>query len=289
GRGRAGQRHHALADDPQGPAPDVEGVAGAGHQPGPALRALDGGHRRHGRRRQPRLHRGLRLQPGPAVRQGSVCRHRDRGARRDARSHRAVRRGPGRAVATLGNKRLLRGGRGAEWKGNSIMGRGSARTRLMALAAVLGLGLTACGGGGISDTNASGSSDCGDLRIAVNPWTGYVANAHVIGQLAKEKLGCNVTYPEVKEEGGWQGMADGSIDTVVENWGHEDLVKKYITDQHVVEDAGKTGNEGLIGWFVPQWMADKYPDILDWHNLNKYASMFKTSESGDKGQLLDGD
>ena len=36
-------------------------------------------------------------------------------------------------------------------------------------------------------------------------------------------------------------------------------------------------------------MADEYPDILDWNNLNKYADMFKTSESGDKGQLLDGD
>ena len=87
------------------------------------------------------------------------------------------------------------------------MGRGSARTRLFALAAVVGLGLTACGGGGISDTKASGSSDCGNLRIAVNPWTGYVANAHVIGQIATEKLGCTVTYPEVKEEVGWQGDA----------------------------------------------------------------------------------
>jgi len=169
------------------------------------------------------------------------------------------------------------------------MGRGSARRRLLALAAVVGLGLTACGGGGISDTKASGGGNCGNLRIAVNPWTGYVANAHVIGQIAKEKLGCTVTYPEVKEEVGWQGMSDGSIDTVVENWGHEDLVKKYIDGQKTVLDAGKTGNEGLIGWFVPQWMADKYPDITDWHNLNKYASLFKTSESGGKGQLLDGD
>jgi len=104
-----------------------------------------------------------------------------------------------------------------------------------------------------------------------------------------EKLGCTVTYPEVKEEVGWQGMSDGSIDTVVENWGHEDLVKKYIDGQKTVLDAGKTGNEGLIGWFVPQWMADKYPDITNWKNLNKYADMFKTSESGGKGQLLDGD
>ena len=36
-------------------------------------------------------------------------------------------------------------------------------------------------------------------------------------------------------------------------------------------------------------MAEKYPDITDWKNLNKYADMFKTSESGGKGQLLDGD
>src|SRR3954453_16750056 len=168
------------------------------------------------------------------------------------------------------------------------------RTRLVAIAASVGLGLaalTACGGGGIksADSGGSGGKDCGDLRIAVNPWTGYVANAHVIGYLAKTKLGCNVTYPDVKEEVGWQGMASGSIDTIVENWGHADLVKKYIDQQKSVEDAGPTGGEGLIGWFVPQWMTEKKPDITDWKNLKKYASMFKTSESGGKGQLLDGD
>jgi len=153
----------------------------------------------------------------------------------------------------------------------------------------MGLGLAGCGGGGIKDNSSSGSTKCGNLRIAVNPWTGYVANAHVIGVLAQEKLGCNVTYPEVKEEVGWQGMDSGSIDAVVENWGHDDLVKTYVDEKKTVEDAGLTGNEGLIGWFVPQWMVDKYPDITDWNNLNKYADLFKTSESGDKGQLLDGD
>ena len=168
------------------------------------------------------------------------------------------------------------------------MARGLRRIRHLALATVVGLGLAACGGGDIQET-ATSDSDCGDLRIAVNPWTGYVANAHVIGVLAQNELGCNVTYPEVKEEVGWQGMADGSIDTVVENWGHEDLIKKYIDEQGTVQDAGLTGNKGLIGWFVPQWMADEYPDITNWKNLNKYADMFETSESGGKGQLLDGD
>ena len=110
---------------------------------------------------------------------------------------------------------------------------------------------------------ASGGKDCGDLRIAVNPWTGYVSNAHVIGYVAKTKLGCNVTYPDVKEEVGWDGMASGSIDTIVENWGHPDLVKKYIDEQKTVEDAGPTGGKGIIGWYVPPWMAEKYPDITD--------------------------
>ena len=36
-------------------------------------------------------------------------------------------------------------------------------------------------------------------------------------------------------------------------------------------------------------MATQYPDISDWNNLNKYADLFKTSESGGKGQILDGD
>jgi len=171
------------------------------------------------------------------------------------------------------------------------MARGTSRLQLACVAVAVALGLTACGSGGIKDnpSGASGGKDCGDLRIALNPWTGYVSNAHVIGYVAKTKLGCNVTYPDVKEEVGWAGMASGSIDTIVENWGHPDLVKKYIDEQKSVEDAGPTGGKGIIGWYVPPWMAEKYPDITDWKSLNKYASLFKTSESGDKGQLLDGD
>lgn len=174
------------------------------------------------------------------------------------------------------------------------MARATHRTALVAATAALALGLSACGGGNIEQPSASGSAggggkECGDLRIAVNPWTGYVSNAHVIGYVAQTKLGCKVTYPDVKEEVGWQGMASGSIDTIVENWGHADLTKKYVDEQKSVQDAGLTGNQGIIGWYVPPWMAEKYPDITDWKNLNKYASMFKTSESGGKGQLLDGD
>ena len=110
------------------------------------------------------------------------------------------------------------------------MARGRRRIAYVAIAAVVGLGLAACGESDIKEQDA-GDSDCGELNIAINPWTGYVANAHVIGVIAEQELGCQVDYPEVKEEVGWQGMADGSIDTIVENWGHPDLIKKYIDEQ----------------------------------------------------------
>jgi glycine betaine/proline transport system substrate-binding protein len=164
--------------------------------------------------------------------------------------------------------------------------------RLAGAAAAAALVLAGCGGGDIKQaktSSAAGGKSCGELNIAVNPWTGYVTNAHLIGYVAETKLGCKVNYQDVKEEVGWQGMANGTIDTIVENWGHADLVKKYIDQQKTVENAGLTGSQGIIGWYVPPWMAQKYPDITNWKNLNKYASMFKTSESGGKGELLDGD
>jgi len=155
------------------------------------------------------------------------------------------------------------------------------RSRALVASAVLGLMLAACSGGG------GGSSEVVD--IAVNPWVGYEANAGVVGHLLKSQLGMKVEYKELTEQVSWEGFESGTVDAILENWGHADLAKTYITDKKVAVDAGSTGVDGIIGWYVPPWMKEKYPDITDWNNLNKYAEMFKTSESGDKGQLLDGD
>jgi glycine betaine/proline transport system substrate-binding protein len=125
--------------------------------------------------------------------------------------------------------------------------------------------------------------------MAINPWVGYEASAHVVGYVAKSKLGCKVTYKDLKEEVAWQGFGAGTVDVVIENWGHADLVKKYIDGNKTAVDAGPNGNKGIIGWYVPPWLAKAHPDITDWKNLNKYASKFKTSESGNQGQFLDGD
>lgn len=171
--------------------------------------------------------------------------------------------------------------------------RGTRTGRLVAvLATSSALLLTACGGSSVNQAQptAEGSTaPCGEVDLAMNAWVGYTASASVVSYLAENELGCTVNQKDLNEQVAWQGFESGEVDVIIENWAHADLKKKYIEDQKVAEIAGKNGNVGQIGWFVPPWMVQKYPDILDWNNLNKYADLFQTGESGDKGQLLDGD
>ncbi|HWD79335.1 MAG TPA: glycine betaine ABC transporter substrate-binding protein, partial [Kribbella sp.] len=157
-------------------------------------------------------------------------------------------------------------------------------------AVALALATTAgCGGQKVgSQEKPAGGKECGSFNLTVSPWVGYEANAAVVSYVATKDLGCKVTKKNLAEQVAWQGFATGEVDVNLENWGHEDLKKKYIETDKVAVEAGSTGVKGVIGWYVPPWMAAKYPDITDWKNLNKYADLFKTSESGGKGQLLDG-
>jgi glycine betaine/proline transport system substrate-binding protein len=168
-------------------------------------------------------------------------------------------------------------------------------TRTTALAVVAALALAGCGATvesatkGGSTAKASGGAPCGTVNLAVSPWVGYEANAAVYRHVAQTRLGCTVTTKDLKEEVSWQGFSTNEVDLILENWGHADLAKKYITDAKVAVDLGPTGNRGTIGWYVPPWLAKEHPEVLNWKNLNSLAPRFATSESGGKGQLLDGD
>ncbi len=152
-------------------------------------------------------------------------------------------------------------------------------------------GAATAAGASSAGTEAAGgtTADCPNFNLAMNAWVGYTASASVVTYVAESELGCKVTQKDLNEQVAWQGFETGEVDVIIENWGHADLKAKYIDSDKVAQIAGKNGNVGEIGWFVPPWMAKKYPDITDYKNLNKYADMFKTGESGSKGQLLDGD
>ena len=170
--------------------------------------------------------------------------------------------------------------------------------RLAVVVTTLSLALAACsspGGGasatpaGSSGTPASAPATGGTVNIAINPWVGYEANAAVVAHVLEKELGYTVVKKDLKEDVSWQGFETGEVDVIIEDWGHPELEKKYVDEDKVAQDAGETGNIGVIGWYVPKWMVDENPDITDYKNLNKYADLFKTSESGDLGQFLGSD
>ena len=162
--------------------------------------------------------------------------------------------------------------------------------RLAALTAVAGLALTACGGAGVDEaatsTETTAAEACGSYSIAMHGWVGYTASAAVVTEVAKA-AGCTIEQVTLEEAGvTYDAMEAGSVDVVIEDWGGGRW-QEWV-DRGAVVEVGENGNVGLIGMYVPAWMAEEYPDITDSANLNKYADLFVTDESKGKGAWYEG-
>ncbi len=156
----------------------------------------------------------------------------------------------------------------------------------VALAASLALVLSACSSNATKSTETA-SSDCGKWGIAMHAWVGYTASAQVLAEVAKKELGCEITQTTLEEAGvTYDAMEAGSVDVVIEEWGGGRW-KEWV-DRGAIQEVSPNGNTGVIGMYVASWMVEKYPDIIDSKNLNKYASLFKTVDSGGKGAWYEG-
>ncbi|MCH0563937.1 MULTISPECIES: ABC transporter substrate-binding protein [unclassified Streptomyces] len=159
-----------------------------------------------------------------------------------------------------------------------------------ATASVLVLGVasvSACGAAKTGGSSSSGGSD--SVTIAVPSWVGAEANAAVAKYILENELDTKVKLTQLDESVAFDALNSGKADAILEDWGGAPKkVKLYVDDKKSVVKGGDLGVTGHIGWFIPKYLAEQHPDIVDSKNLNKYASLFKTAESGDKGQLLEG-
>ncbi|MGR8008800.1 ABC transporter substrate-binding protein [Streptomyces hypolithicus] len=157
-----------------------------------------------------------------------------------------------------------------------------------ASAAALGLlALSACGAAKTNESNDAGGGGK-TVKLTVPSWVGAQANTAVAAHLLEKELGYKVKTQQMGEVLAWDAMSKGDIDAVMEDWGHPKEEKQYVDTKKTVVKGGDLGVTGHIGWYVPKYFADKHPDVTDWKNLNKYADEFKTAESGDKGEILEG-
>ncbi|MFF1379861.1 glycine betaine ABC transporter substrate-binding protein [Streptomyces sp. NPDC058308] len=166
------------------------------------------------------------------------------------------------------------------------------RTRVMSAVTAAGalLALSGCGAADMSKqaspyANAEGAKT---VTLSVQSWVGAQADVAVAEYLLKNELGYRVDKVQIDEVPAWDALSQGRVDAIMEDWGHPDQEQRYVKDKKTIVPGGDVGVTGHIGWYVPTYFAKKHPDVTDWKNLNKYADQFKTSESGSKGQLMDG-
>lgn len=129
------------------------------------------------------------------------------------------------------------------------------------------------------------------LSIAVNPWVGSAANANVAKVLLEQELGYTVELVEIDEFAQFPALSTGDLDATLEVWpsGHAKDYKRYIEGSQGVVDGGELGVIGEIGWWIPSYMLEENPELATWEGLKGNESLFATAETGDQGQILDGD
>lgn len=131
--------------------------------------------------------------------------------------------------------------------------------------------------------------DPNSVRIALNGWVGYEASAAVLEHVLQEDMDYDVQLVRVDEQPSWQALDQGVLDVILENWGHDDLYELYGPEGNdTVVDGGSTGNEGVIGWYMPAYLAEEQPELLTPEGLRENTDLFRTPETGDQGEFLGG-
>lgn len=145
--------------------------------------------------------------------------------------------------------------------------------------------------GAATDETAAAATGGGTEKIVLvkNSWTASAIDAEIAKQLIETNLGNPVEITAIDENTQYDGLASGKLDACLEVWpsGLSADEQKYFDNGSVV-DVGKLGVVGRIGWFVPQYVIDEFPQLKSWEGFKdpEIAAKFASAETGDKGRFL---
>ena len=155
---------------------------------------------------------------------------------------------------------------------------------LFAIAAAALMAFAACGGGAASNPQ---------ITLVENPWPASELNVAVAKIIIEQELGNEVEIVALDENAQWDALAAGDIDASLEVWpsGHGERIEEYINELGSVEDGGKLGPLGEIGWYVPTYMVDGNPALATWEGYQDAAvgEQFASAETGANGRFLGAD
>ena len=153
----------------------------------------------------------------------------------------------------------------------------------LALVALAALAVSASALGGAR------AAACGNVTLNENAWAGSTSNVYVLKYVLEKRVGCKVKVTNITEgQPNFQAMADGKIDVVLEDWQNLASFPQYTKNKSLV-NLGGNGITGVIGWYIPRYLLQQYPQFKTWAGLKGKESVFKSPESGSQGMFLGGD
>lgn len=136
---------------------------------------------------------------------------------------------------------------------------------------------------------AAPSGDKPTIKLVENAWTASVIDVEIVKQLIETNLGNKVEVVKIDENLQFAGLAAGDLDATLEIWPSCVVPEeqKYIDDGQLV-NAGPLGAVGKIGWFVPDYVEEEFPQLKTWEGFKDpaVAKTFVAAETGVKGRFL---
>lgn len=135
----------------------------------------------------------------------------------------------------------------------------------------------------------------GVLKSAVNDWTGGAVMCEIVHQIVEKEMGYKVKRIVMPSGPGRdEAIRAGDLDYGCELWpSYSTTIQKYVTEFGGDGSMIKLSDAGVVGvssYYVPRYLVEgddaPAPDLKSWENMNQYADLFKTLETGDKGRLL---
>ncbi len=150
-------------------------------------------------------------------------------------------------------------------------------------------------------TLGAGSAQAAGRLTAPEPdWTGGVITCKTIAYILENELDYRIKLVTMPSGPGTvEGIRAGDLDFGCEAWpSYRPFDEKYVKERGGDGSVAKLGEMGVIGisgYYVPRYVIEgerergipaSAPDLKSYKDLNRYAQMFRSLESGDKGSLI---
>jgi len=126
------------------------------------------------------------------------------------------------------------------------------------------------------------------IKLAQRKWLGSQLNNAVAGILLEEEMGYRVEIINVEGTTQFESLEKGETHVNLEIWPSARTVRHYMDEKKTVEHGGNLGVVGKVGWYIPAYMVEKYPELVTWEGFKAPAmtALFRTPATGKNGQFL---